>query len=87
MTNEKNGTHVSKLIIKNFNKYNRKIMTSSKLQINFYHLSMTKTNIYQYNTILPSLVWHHITKKMVGHHKVQKEACFFPRAHLLVTKP
>jgi hypothetical protein len=62
MTNEKNGTHVSNLIIKNFHKQNRKMMTSSKIQINFYRLSLTKTNIYQYNMILPSLVWHNTTR-------------------------
>jgi hypothetical protein len=39
-------------------KHNNFFMTSSKTQINYYHLSMEKINTYKYNIIPPRLVWH-----------------------------
>ncbi len=48
--------HVPKSIIQSLDihKYNKnKFMTSSKIQINFYNLLMTRNNTYEYGTMLP----------------------------------
>jgi hypothetical protein len=39
--------------------------TSSKTQINFYHQSMRRINMYQYNAILLGFVWHHIPRQTI----------------------
>jgi hypothetical protein len=60
MINEKDGIcpKIDILKFEYIHKHNKQFMTSSKTQINYYHLSMAKINTYQYNIIPPRLVWH-----------------------------
>jgi hypothetical protein len=71
-------------------KHNGKIMMSPKTQINFYHLSMTKIDTNQCNTLLPKSIWHYIVGKSIKNGVRLsiglEEGLFFPRIHLLTTQ-
>jgi hypothetical protein len=62
--------------------------TSPKAQINFYHQSMRRINIYQYNAILVGFVWHRIPRQTIkiilSFRPRSKGGMFFPRVNNLV---
>jgi hypothetical protein len=62
--------------------------TSPKTQIIFYHQSMRRINIYQYNAIHVGFVWHHILDKLLkimpSLQSRSKGDMFFPMVNNLV---
>jgi hypothetical protein len=55
--------------------------TSPNTQINFYHQSMRRINIYQYNAILVGFVWHRIPRQTIKN--IAKLPTKIKRRHVL----
>jgi hypothetical protein len=87
---EKEVEHVSKLIISKFvhiRGHNKKnIMTSTKIQINFYSPPMARIDTYQYKSYLQGRFDIISSKNILNDVKLSPSlegGLFFPRVHLM----